>query len=146
MAAVEAISRNFAVGPEEVALLCFNADRGGLEFLWPAPLRATEVIPLAARDSLAARTAREGRSFVSNRFAAARHAAVFESIAVATTREGRPLPIQKILSVPFPQPGTPGVIQLARKGARPEEAGADFSRGDIEALARLAEVFAPHLS
>jgi hypothetical protein len=38
-----------------------------------------------------------------------------------------------------------GVVQVSRKGGSREEAGTDFSQGNLAALSRLAAVIATHL-
>ena len=142
-AMAKALAQAFHLQPGEVALLRINPTLESLAFVWPEALKKSGTIPLSARDSLAARTAREKKAFINNRFAAARHASIFEAIAVESGSGDRPLPIQKILSVPLVHgEDARGVVQLSRKGASPQEAGGDFSKNDLVALTRAAEVLA----
>ncbi len=142
-ATARALANGFHLQPGEVALLAVDPTLECLAFLWPEALKKSGTIPLSARDSLAARTARELKAFINNRFAAARHASIFEAIAVDAARADKPLPIQKILSAPLLRDGQArGVVQLSRKGATPRDAGSDFSKNDLAALTRAAEVLA----
>lgn len=143
---VSALRQALRLQADEVALLTIDAEAETLCFLWPAKLAKSGFIPLSSRDSLAARTLRENKVFVNNRFSATFHASVFEQVKLDPTAEGRPLPIQKILSVPIPGESAPkGVLQLSRKAAEPAQAGDDFSKEDMAALTEIALVIARHI-
>jgi len=145
-AIVSALRQALRLQPDEVALLTVDTEAEALRFLIPAKLGKSGYIPLSSRDALAARTLRENKVFVNNRFAASSHASVFEQVKLDPTLEGRPLPIQKIISVPIPGETTPkGVLQLSRKAAEPGQAGDDFSKDDMAALTEIAQIITKHI-
>lgn len=145
-AIVSALRQALRLQADEIALLTVDAEAEVLRFLIPTKLAKTGFIPLSSRDALAARTLRENKVFVNNRFTATFHASVFEQVKLDPAAEGRPLPIQKILSVPIPGESTPkGVLQLSRKAAEPGQAGDDFSKEDMAALAEIALIIAKHI-
>lgn len=138
---VQALRQAFRLQPDEVAILLHDADGESLRFLCPAKLAKTGSIPLSSRESLAARTLRENKPFVNNRFTATFHASIFEQVKLDPTSGERPLPIQKIISVPLPGDGAPrGVVQLSRKGAEAAQAGDDFSKDELQALTEIAAI------
>ena len=145
-AIVSALRQALRLQADEVALLMVDAEAEVLRFLLPTKLGKSGFIPLTSRDALAARTLRENKVFVNNRFPASSHASVFEQVKLDPGAEGRPLPIQKIVSVPIPGEVNPkGVLQLSRKAAEPGQAGDDFSKEDMAALAEIAQVIAKHI-
>lgn len=132
-----AVAKSFKVTPEEVAILRLGAGGKQLEFIVPEKLGKVGSIPVSATNSLAARTARDGRSEAINNFASAKHPTVFEAVKV--TKEAAPDPIQKIVSVPILVNGkAQGVIQVSRKGKSPGAAGPDFTPKDVEELSQVA--------
>jgi hypothetical protein len=144
--AAEAVRQAFRVRADEVAIFSLDPQLEVLAFLWPPKLQSSGVIPLSARDSLAARTVRENKAFLDNRFASARHAFIFEHVRLDAGADGKPSPIQKIISAPLPGSGwVKGALQVSRKGADPAAAGDDFGRADLSALAEIARVIARHL-
>ncbi|HBT83124.1 MAG TPA: hypothetical protein DEB35_06765 [Desulfuromonas sp.] len=145
-AIVSALRQALKLQPDEVALLTVDVAAETLVFLWPAKLAKSGFIPLSSHDSLAARTLRENKVFVNNRFSATFHASVFEQVKLDPAAEGRPLPIQKIISVPIPGETAPkGVLQLSRKATEPGQAGDDFSKEDMAALTEVAQIIAKHI-
>jgi hypothetical protein len=144
-AAMQAVAQAFGVSDGEVALLTLPADdENVLAFCWPKKLSRSGFIPLSTNDSLAARTVRENRPFSNNRFASARHAAVFEQVRLNAAQPAQQ-PIQKIISAPLPgEKGAKGVVQVSRKGEG-EKSVADFSANDLLVLEELAKVLARHL-
>lgn len=141
----QALQQAFKLQSDEVAILVVDRDADVLRFVWPARLQQSGFIPLSSRDALAVKTVRENRPFVNNRFASTYHASVFEQVKLDPKAESRPLPIQKILSVPLPDGDAPrGVIQLSRKAATVAEAGSDFSQEDVNALSEIAKVLVAH--
>jgi len=144
--AAEALRQAFRVKDDEVAVFSLDPQMELICFLWPEKLQASGLIPLSTRDSLAARTIRENRAFVDNRFATTHHTSFFELFRQGPGGEGKPQPIQKILSAPLPGNGwVKGAIQISRKGPGPEEAGADFSKAELQALVEIARVVARHI-
>jgi len=142
----EALRQAFRVRADEVAIFSLDPQLELLCFLWPEKLQASGLIPLATRDSLAARTVRENRAFVDNRFATTHHTSFFELFRQGPGSAGKPQPIQKILSAPLPGNGwVKGAIQISRKGPDPEAAGADFSKSELQALVEIATVVARNI-
>ncbi|NJC87360.1 MAG: GAF domain-containing protein [Desulfuromonas sp.] len=144
-----AMQQAFKVKEDEVAIFRLDSETQDLCFLWPKKLVKSGRVPISTRDSLLARTAREGKPHLDNRFTNTRHASIFENINLSDPKDKEAkttLPIQKIMSVPMLQ-GTQvaGVIQLCRKGLDPEAAGADFSATELEAFACIANAVASHL-
>lgn len=140
------LARVYAVADDEIALFLLDERRTVLHFLWPERLKQVGFIPLSASDSLAARTAREERVFLTNTFATQQHAAFFEKIRLREGTFERPLPIQKNISVPMVVDGmVKGVIQVSRKGPADSADLDDFSDEDAAGLLQLAEVTGRHL-
>lgn len=135
--AVSALAEAFQVGAHEVAVL--RLEQEVLAFVAPARLRTMGTIPLsAANSSVAARTAKTGRSDLNNRFAATPHARVFEGIKLGDAK----LPIQKLMSAPIARAGRIlGVVQVSRKANSPDDV-ADFTREDLALLTRAGEMLA----
>ncbi|RME37144.1 MAG: hypothetical protein D6794_07465 [Deltaproteobacteria bacterium] len=143
--AVPLISRCFGVATDEVALFLVDERKTVLHFIWPLRLKQVGFIPWSSHDSLAARTAREGRVFLNNTFASVHHASFFEKIRLKDGIAARPKPIQKIISVPMVAAGeVRGVIQISRKGEEGDDLP-DFSMNDAELLVDLAGVLATEL-
>lgn len=138
------LSQAFRVGTDEVAIFILDPEKDILHFLWPRKLKSIGFLPLSSIDSLAARTVRENKPFVNNRFASVHHASIFERVRL-DAKAGKPQPIQKIISVPIP--GTDrlhGAIQVSRKGENADEI-VDFTQYDLNNLARIASALAGHL-
>ncbi|WP_303722131.1 GAF domain-containing protein [Malonomonas rubra] len=142
-AAAEILSMAFKVTQEEVAIFLLDADKDLIHFHWPLKLKTMGFVPLSSLDSLAAKTARENKSFLNNRFASVHHASIFEKVRLEKG-DAKPLPIQKIMSVPIP--GTErmkGVVQVSRKGLN-EEAVKDFQKADVDNLSEIARTLSSH--
>ena len=137
------VSKAFAVQADEVAILACARQGKFLKFLVPERLQGVGQIPLTSTTALAARTARERRPEVINRFAAVPHASVFEAVRLADQRAD---PIQKIMSAPIAHENKVlGVIQVSRKGKSGASAGPDFTAQDLRDLVSIAAVLAPCL-
>jgi len=137
--AVPQIAAAFAVAHGEVALFLLDERKTVLHFLWPERLKQIGFIPYSSLDSLAARTAREARVFITNTFASMHHASFFEKIRLDEGFGERPKPIQKIMSVPMLVAGeVRGVIQVSRKGADNDPGLPNFSDEDAARLVELA--------
>jgi transcriptional regulator with GAF, ATPase, and Fis domain len=134
-AVAERIAKTFGVRAEEVAILAVSTKWRHLHFLVPHALKNVGFIPLSSPSALAARTARENRAEVDNRFHDTRHASVFEGVkSEALSAES----IQKIVSAPilFGE-RVIGVLQVSRKGTSLSAAGADFSSDDVAKIVAL---------
>ncbi|PLX78902.1 MAG: hypothetical protein C0615_03130, partial [Desulfuromonas sp.] len=100
-------------------------------------------VPLSSNDSLAAKTARENKPFLSNRFASVHHASIFEKVRLEKDGEA-PQPIQKIMSVPISgEDRAKGIIQVSRKGPN-EDAAKNFEQADLDNLAEIAKTLSAH--
>ncbi len=106
-------------------------------FLAPEALHKVGYIPLSSNSALAARTARESRPEMNNKFAAVRHASVFEGIKVGNASAEA---IQKIISAPILSDGrVVGIIQISRKGTSLTTAGPDFTPTDLGQILALCK-------
>jgi len=128
-ALAERIAKSLGVKTEEVAILAVSTKWRHLHFLVPQALKNVGFIPLSSPSALAARTARENRTEMDNRFHETRHASVFEGVKTETLRAEA---IQKIVSAPITTDGkVVGVIQVSRKGTSAALSGADFTSDDV---------------
>ncbi|PLX83180.1 MAG: hypothetical protein C0617_11615 [Desulfuromonas sp.] len=144
--AVQAVSRAYGVSTEEVAIFSLDAGRTILHFRWPLKLKKLGFIPLSSHDSLASRTVRDNKAFLNNRFSSAPHTSIFERVRLEEGRVEKPLPIQKIISVPISGEGqVKGVIQVSRKAAKANEGVKDFVKNDLTTLVAIAKVLGKHL-
>ena len=144
--AVDAVRRVFQVSAEEVAVFSLDPELQLICFLWPEKLQQSGLIPLSSVSSLAARTIRENKAFLNNRFASTQHASIFEQVRLDKEKKDRPTPIQKILSAPLPGDGhVKGAVQISRKGSDPVHVGADFTKNDLAILVELAKIISRHL-
>jgi hypothetical protein len=133
--ACKMLCKAYKVTSSDVALFALDDQRQELRFRWPEKLTSSGTIPLNAKNSLVARTLREKKAYLDNRFAKSSHGVIFEAFSGDA-------PIQKIISAPL---ADKGVIQISRKGVDPKAAGADFSQSELTALEKMAEVIARHL-
>jgi hypothetical protein len=131
----ELIAKSFGVKPEEVAILGVSTRWKHLHFLVPESLKNVGFIPLSSNSALAARTVRDKRPEIMNKFADVRHASVFEGVKSPNiTGEA----IQKIVSAPILSGGKViGVMQISRKGSSAKSAGPDFSNEDMGKVVAL---------
>ena len=142
------LANMFGVKQEEVGILKLEKD--SLVFAHPAKLHNVGRIPLNS-PAIAARTAHSKRPETINNFTHTRHATFFEMVDVnAKPGEKKSskneLIIQKLMSAPVvAEARVVGVIQICRKGATPQAAGADFTSTDLQNLvasaASLAKCF-----
>jgi hypothetical protein len=137
-AVAEKIAKELRVKGDEVAILAVSNRWRHLHFLVPHVLKNVGFIPLTSTSALAARTARESRPEINNKFSAVPHASVFEGVKAATmTGES----IQKIISAPILFDGkVVGVMQVSRKGDSGASAGPDFT---AEELGRVLAICKP---
>ena len=136
------LSQAFRVGTDEVAIFVLDPDKDILHFMWPRKLKTIGFLPLSSLDSLAAKTVRDNKSFINNRFASVHHASIFERVRLDSDK---PLPIQKIISVPIPGADRlHGAIQVSRKGEEADET-VDFTQLDLDNLTQIAVTLARHL-
>lgn len=131
------VAQLLQVRAHEVAILSLRHSM--LQFVYPLELRKTGMIPLIS-SAQAAKTASSKQAEIFNHFTSVRHNSIFETIKIG---DEDPLTIQKLMSAPILNPGgeTVGVMQVCRKGASLEEAGADFGPVDLLLLQSVARVF-----
>src|ERR1700747_3801253 len=102
------LAKIFQVQYNEVALL--RLESGLLRFIFPEHLRTTGAIPLSSK-AVAAHTALSKKAEIFNNFARVKHAGIFETIRHNETGSHEtappPPPIQKLMSVPLIDTGTP---------------------------------------
>lgn len=140
-AAVNALSRIFAVNSSEVALFGLDDRLDSLHFIWPPDMRKAGSIPLNASRSLVSSTAVERRCFLDNRFSSTPHLFIFEAFS-----KEPPQPIQKIMSAPLMHgEELKGVIQVCRKGEDTDFNLKNFTQPELSALGALAKVIGMHL-
>ncbi|HEY6945826.1 MAG TPA: GAF domain-containing protein [Candidatus Acidoferrum sp.] len=136
-AIAEKIAKTIGVRNEEVAILAISKRWKHLHFLAPETLKNVGFIPLSSTSALAAKTVRESRPEIDNKFSAARHAVVFENIKLSGESSD---PIRKILSAPILFDGkVVGVIQVSRKGTTSASAGPDFTAEHLGNLLALCK-------
>ena len=133
----EKIAKTIGVRNEEVAILAVSARWKHLHFLVPEALKNVGFIPLSSNSALAAKTVRESRPEIDNKFSNARHAIVFENIKLTGENLN---PIQKIISAPILfESRVVGVIQVSRKGKTAGSAGPDFTAEHLGNLLALCK-------
>src|SRR3984893_7781908 len=133
----ERIAKSLGVKPDEVAIMGLSTRWKHLYFLAPEALLQVGYIPLSSNSALAARTARESRPEINNKFAAVRHASVFEGVKVGNISAEA---IQKIISAPVWADGrVVGIIRVSRKGTSLATAGPDFTPTDLGQILALCK-------
>ena len=142
-AIAEILSKAFKVSENEVAVFLLDPKKDIIHFHWPLKLKKIGFVPLSSHDSLAAKTARENKSFINNRFSSVHHASIFEKVKLEAG-ESKTEPIQKIMSVPIPgDERGKGVIQVSKKGPS-EEAVSNFEQTDLDNLTEIAKTLSTH--
>ncbi len=142
--AVNTICLGLNVGAGEIAMLLADEEAAALRFVWPRGLQGSGTVPMTSKESLAARTFRDKKATVNNRFSATRHASIFEALPLKE-QGGKALPIQKIISVPIRNENHCfGVLQICHKAADLATAGSDFTRTDLEIAAKVGLTLARH--
>jgi len=133
----EKIAKALGVRNDEVAILAVSTRWKHLHFLVPEALKKVGYIPLSSGSALAARTARESRPEIDNKFSSARHLTVFEGVKVNGDAAET---IQKMVSAPILLDGKViGVIQISRKGPDPASVGPDFTADDLGKVLALCK-------
>ncbi|GAC1670164.1 MAG: hypothetical protein PVS2B2_00480 [Candidatus Acidiferrum sp.] len=139
--AVEQIARVFFVRQDEVAVLVLIAQGKILKFLVPEKLNSVGTSPMTCTKAWAARTARETRPDVINRFHPAPHGSGCEGVPLG---RGHGEQIYRIMSAPIVSDGkVVGVLQVSRKGLSLENAGVAFSQEDLRKLVALSALLGP---
>jgi len=128
------------VGEDEIAILLVD-QRRNLKFYRPKYLAHSGVIPTTYARSLVTKVYQTGAGSIDNRFQATPHLGVFEGIKknnpnVSQIHKIMCLPLRTSKGIIF------GAVEISRKGATPEAAGADWSHMDLE---RVNAALAPNL-
>ncbi|HKI52419.1 MAG TPA: GAF domain-containing protein [Geothermobacteraceae bacterium] len=140
--AAKALQSAFKLQKDEVAIFSFEPKMEVFKFIWPTRLQTSGIVPIKAINSLVAKTGREMRGYLDNRFNKTAHTFIFEMIPDKETPESN-RPIQKIMSAPLQADGNlRGVVQVSRKGDNRQQVGADFQKTELAALERIAAVLA----
>lgn len=135
------LARIFGIKQEEVGIL--KVEKESLVFVHPVKLHNVGRIPLNS-PAVAVRTVHNKRPEIINNFARTRHTGFFEMVNVSKPGQKKTnkneLIIQKLMSVPVMAEDRVvlGVIQICRKGATAEAAGADFTSADLQNLVSAA--------
>jgi len=130
------VAEIFRVRETEVALLELRGKL--LHFLFPEELRTAGAIPVSS-SAVAARTVQTGKAEAFNSFAQVNHFSIFELVKLGDSGLDAQV-IQKLMSAPvFTTREVLGVIQISRKGPRPEIAGPDFTPADLQKLESVAQ-------
>ncbi len=121
---------------DEVAVLKLSGKL--LHFVFPPHLRGAGTIPITS-SAVAAKTANNRASIISNEFVRVQHLSVFELIPNAEADNPgvtKAQVIQKLMSaaVVDEQGSVFGVIQISRKGETPTSAGPNFTGDDLKLL------------
>lgn len=134
------VAEIFDVRETEVALLELRGKL--LHFLFPEELTTAGAIPISS-SAVAARTAQSRQAELFNSFAQVNHFSVFELVKLGDSGLDSQV-IQKLMSAPIlgDTGQVLGVIQISRKGARPNIAGPDFTPADLQKLEAVAAFLA----
>jgi len=138
------IAEIFQVKPTEVALLELRGKL--LHFLFPVELATAGAIPLSS-SAVAAQTAQSKKAEIFNGFAQVHHFSVFELVKLGDSGLDDQV-IQKLMSAPVIRSTGEvlGVIQISRKGPRPNIAGPDFTAADLQKLEAVAKFVAKFMA
>lgn len=138
------IAEMFHVKQTEVALLELRGKL--LHFVFPTELATAGAIPLSS-SAVAARSAQTRKAEIFNGFAQVNHFSVFELVKIGDTGLDDQV-IQKLMSAPVisGKGEVLGVIQISRKGPRPNIAGPDFTSADLQKLESIANFVAKFMA
>ena len=128
----------------DIGILLLNSTGNLLKFVAPVALyTASASFPIGQKDSLATGVLQSKKGKVDNRFADSKHLKFFEMTKFGKEREK---PIQKVLALPLMNGvNAAGVIEICRKGATGDEAGANFTQEDAQkAMASLKPLLADY--
>ena len=137
---VKMVAAAFSCKADEVAILVLTSDGKHLRFLAPRKFTDLGTIPITKRDSIAVTVFGKKAGEAMNNVPLVKHVSFFESVKL----RDRPVPIQKMITVPILFRGQPlGVAQISRKGETPAEAGPDFTPADVRKAQEIFDGVAP---
>jgi hypothetical protein len=140
---VKAVSHAFSCKQDEVAILLLSTDGKHLRFVAPRRFAELGSIPVTKRDSIAVGVLQRRAGEVINNVPMVKHVSFFESIKL----RDRPVPIQKMVTVPLIVRGQPiGVAEISRKGETARDAGPDFTPADLRRAQEMLDAVAPLLA
>lgn len=131
----------FEVQEHEIGLFQINPISHMAVLRAPLSIGNPATIPIQSiASSQLVSTVREQRGSIDNNFSRTPHLHMVER--TLAEREQR-VPVQKIMSAPIAAEGeVRWVIQVTRKGKTRDEAGADFTEGDLRHLENMAKAVA----
>jgi hypothetical protein len=139
---VKYVAQAFSAKSDEVAILVLTTDQKHLRFAAPRKFLELGTIPINKRDSIAVTVFSKKTGELMNNVPMVKHVSFFESVKL----RDKVLPIQKMVTVPILDNGTPvGVGQISRKGESPAQAGPDFTQADLRRAQDLFEQVGPRL-
>lgn len=137
------LAKRFAVTEAEIALLLLRPNRQVLRFAHPLEhfKGQTNVFPVNS-PGVATNVVRSGRGMISNDMSRVSRLEIYEWIP---TGGGKPKEIQKMIAAPLTLSGGEviGVVEVSRKGKSPEEAGSNFTPGELTELTQIGAAVAP---
>ena len=140
---VKAVSHAFSCKQDEVAILLLSTDGRHLRFVAPRRFAELGSIPVTKRDSIAVGVLQRRAGEVINNVPMVKHVSFFESIKL----RDRPVPIQKMVTVPLIVRGQPlGVAEISRKGETARDAGPDFTPADLRRAQEMLDAVASLLA
>jgi hypothetical protein len=140
-----AVAEELGVRADEVAVLVITSTGKTLKFVWPPPLaEGSASFPIDHKSAIAASVLQTLKGKVDNRISESKHLRFYESVKGMETSG---LPIQKMVALPLMVGTNPvGVVEVSRKGASAEQAGANFTPQDAQKLVALCRKLAPALA
>lgn len=127
------IAQKLGLRSDEVSILLCSSDGSSLRFLYPEALFKTGIRLPNDRNSLAGQAIYYQKPQLHNNMTQIKRMAFFERVK---TGEESPTPIQKMLTLPILSGNNvTAIVQCSRKAKTLEEAGPDFTKDDIAALA-----------
>lgn len=132
------IAEYLSLEVDEVAILALSSDRESLRFLAPRGLYNSGSTFPVSTGSVAGSVIVYKKPSIENDMSHVKNLHFFERIK---TGERKPLPIQKMVSVPVVHgKDVLGIVQVCRKGATLQDAGGDFVAQDIQAMQDLVTI------
>ncbi|HLA76535.1 MAG TPA: GAF domain-containing protein [Vicinamibacteria bacterium] len=140
---VKTVAAQCGAKSDEVAILWLTSDGKHLRFVAPKKFVQLGTIPLTKRDSIAVAVFAKKVAEANNNVPLVKHVSFFESVKL----RDRPLPIQKMITVPILHRGQAvGVAQVSRKGETGAQAGPDFTTPDVEKVQGIFEAVAAYFA
>jgi len=134
---------NFFLGEHEVAIFLTNEEKTVMSFACPKYLVNSGMIPISSTEALMSTVFRTGRGIVENNLQQQKHLSIFEIIR---TPEGKIRPIWKMIAALIAvEDDKFGVIEISRRGDKPDSVGEDFGESDLLFLQKTIKILAPFI-